>query len=51
MLKVGSKRRRTRQEIEEDKQQELEKENVARTNLARIQELEGRLAQAEEAAN
>ena len=50
MLKIGSKRRRTRQEIEEDKQNELEKENEFRSNQARITELEAQLAQMEQQA-
>ena len=39
MLKTESKRRRTKQQIEEDKQTELAKENAMRTQLAQIQEM------------
>ena len=34
MLKVGSKRRRTKREIEEENQKQLEKENEYRTKMA-----------------
>ena len=36
MLKVGSKRRRTKREIEEENQKQLEKENEYRTKMARL---------------
>ena len=36
MLKVGSKRRRTKQQIEEEEQSKLEQENAIRTKLARL---------------
>ena len=48
MLKVGSKRRRTRREIEEQKQSELERENDIRTKLARLDMIEQQLRQANE---
>ena len=48
MLKIGSKRRRTRQEIVEDNQNELDKENEFRSNQARIIELEAQLVQMEQ---
>ena len=40
LLKIESKKRRTRREIEEDKQAELAKENEFRTKQARIDQLE-----------
>ena len=48
MLKVGSKRRRTRREIEEQKQTELERENDIRSKLARLDMLELQLQEANE---
>jgi len=40
LLKVGSKRRRTRIEIEDARQEELNRDNVGRTKDARIDMLE-----------
>ena len=40
MLKVGSKRRRTKREIEEENQKELQKENEYRTKMARLDMVE-----------
>ena len=40
MLKVGSKRRRTKREIEEQNQKELQKENEYRTKMARLDMVE-----------
>ena len=51
MLKTESKRRRTKQQIEEDKQTELAKENAMRTQLAQIQEMQAQKDQAEQAAH
>ena len=48
MLKIGSKRRRTRREIEEQKQSELERENDIRTKLARLDMVEQQLRRANE---
>ena len=44
MLKENSKRRRTKVEIEEHKQSELEKENAIRTKMARLDQVEAELA-------
>ena len=51
MLKTTSKRRRTKQQIEEDKQEELAKENAMRTHEAQVQELQAEKEQAQQAAN
>ena len=50
MLKTESKRRRTKQQIEEDKQAEVAKENAMRTHMAQVQELQAQKEQAEHAA-
>ena len=50
MLKTASKRRRTKQQIEEDEQAALEKENQIRTQLARVQELQAQKEQMQDAA-
>ena len=44
MLKAGSKRRRTKTEIADSQQAELDKENELRTKMARLDEMELRLA-------
>ena len=44
MLKSESKKRRTKHEIEEHKQSELQKENEIRTKLARLDQVEQELA-------
>ena len=51
MLKTTSKRRRTKQQIEEDKQEELAKENAMQTHEAQVQELQAEKQQAQQAAN
>ena len=50
MLKTESKKRRTRREIEEAKQSELEKDNEYRSKMARLDMIELQLAAAEEHA-
>ena len=40
MLKTGSKRRRTKAQIEEEKLTELQKENAIRTKLAMVDQLQ-----------
>ena len=50
MLKKESKKRRTRREIEEAKQSELEKDNEYRSKMARLDMIEMQLAAAEEQA-
>ena len=47
LLKKDSKRRRTKAEIIQHEQDKLAEENAIRTKLARIDELEARVAQAE----
>ena len=47
MLKKDSKRRRTKAEIIQQEQDKLAEENAIRAKLARIDELELRVAQAE----
>ena len=49
MLKAGSKRRRTKAEIADSQQADLEKENALRAKMARLDEVERQLA-AHEAA-
>ena len=50
MLKSENKRRRTRREIEEAKQSELDKDNEYRSKMARLDMIEMQLAAAEEQA-
>ena len=50
MFKSENKRRRTRREIEEAKQSELEKDNEYRSKMARLDMIEMQLAAAEEQA-
>jgi hypothetical protein len=40
MLKAGSKRRRTKAEIIDAEQAKLEEENMIRTKMARLEEVE-----------
>ena len=47
MLKANSKRRRTKREIEEEKAEELEKENEYRSKMARLDMVEQQLIAAE----
>ena len=51
MLKTESKRRRTKQQIEEAKTSELDRENDMRTKMARLDQLQSEKEQAELAAN
>ena len=44
MLKVGSKRRRTKAEMAQQEYEELQKENEIRTKLARLDQVEMELA-------
>ena len=44
MLKTGSKRRRTKAEIADSQQADLEKENAIRAKMARLDEVEAQLA-------
>ena len=48
MLKVGSKRRRTRKQIEKDEEAKLAEENANRA--ARVQQVENELEQTQQAA-
>ena len=50
MLKTESKRRRTKQQIEEDKLEELQKENEMRAKLAAIQQLQAEKEQMQQIA-
>ena len=50
MLKVGSKRRRTKREIEEENQKQLEKENEYRTKMARLDMVEQEILAAQQEA-
>ena len=50
MLKVGSKRRRTKREIKEENQKQLEKENEYRTKMARLNMVEQELLAAQQEA-
>jgi len=45
MLKASSKRRRTKAEIADSQQAELEKENAIRSKMARLNEVELQLEQ------
>ena len=44
MLKAGSKRRRTKAQIIDDEQFKLDEQNMIRTKLARLEEVEAQLA-------
>ena len=46
MMKAGSKRRRTKRQIEEEKQEELAKENEYRSKIARLDMVEQELSAA-----
>ena len=50
MLKVGSKRRRTRKQIEKDEEAKLAEENANRAARARVQQVENELEQTQQAA-
>ena len=50
MLKVGSKRRRTKKEIEEENERQLEKENEYRTEMARLDMIEQELLASQQEA-
>ena len=50
MLKAESKRRRTKVEIEQAKQAELQRENDMRTKLAWLEQVEAELAAANQQA-
>jgi len=50
MLKAGSKRRRTKREIEEEEQEKLAKENEYRTKMARLDMVEQELLAAQQEA-
>ena len=50
MLKVGSKRRRTKKEIEEENERQLEKENEYRTKMARLEMIEQELLASQQEA-
>ena len=47
MLKTGSKRSRTKTQIEEEKLTELQKENAIRTKLAMVDQLQAEKEQAQ----
>ena len=51
MLKVGSKRRRTKAEIEDEKEQEALKQQKLESDLQELANLRGRIQEAEEQAN
>ena len=51
MMKVGSKRRRTKNEIEEEKQEEIVKQQKLQADLEELANLRGRIQQAEQVAN
>ena len=48
MMKAGSKRRRTKRQIEEEKQEELAKENEYRSKMARLDMVELELQSAQD---
>ena len=50
MLKAGSKRRRTKRQIEADNEEELAKENEYRSKVARLEIVEQQLLASEEQA-
>ena len=50
MMKAGSKRRRTKRQIEEGKQEELAKENEYRSKMARLDMVEQELLATQEQA-
>ena len=50
MLKVGSKRRRTKKEIEVENERQLEKENEYRTKMARLEMIEQELLASQQEA-
>jgi len=50
LLKVGSKRRRTKKQIEKDEEAKLAEENANRAARARVQQVENELEQTQQAA-
>ena len=51
MLKAGSKRRRTKQEIEDQEKAKLDHENDVRSKFARLDQLEQQMAQVQQEAD
>ena len=51
MLKVGSKRRRTKQEVATDSQVQLDRENEIRTKFAQLDQLQQQMEQMQQQAN
>jgi len=51
MLKVGSKRRRTKREIEEEKEDEAGKQQKLESDMRELASLRGRVQQAEQQAD
>ena len=51
MLKAGSKRRRTKQEIEDQEKAKLDQENEVRSKFARLEQLEQQMAQVQQQAD
>ena len=51
MLKVGSKRRRTKREIEEEKEDEAVKQQKLESDMRELANLRGRVQQAEQQAD
>ena len=51
MLKVGSKRRRTKREIEEEKEDEASKQQKLESDMRELASLRGRVQQAEQQAD
>jgi len=51
MLKAGSKRRRTKQEIEDEEKAKLDHENDVRSKMARLDQLEQQMAQVQQQAD
>jgi len=50
LLKVGSKRRRTKKQIEKDEEAKLEEENANRSNRNKVPLIENELEQTKQAA-
>ena len=51
MLKVGSKRRRTKQEVKDDDQVKLDRENEIRTKFAQLDQLQQQMEQMQQQAS
>ena len=51
LMQAGSKRRRTKKQIEEDKEEEIRKEQETRTGLAELAALRARVQGLEQQAN